>query len=59
MNPGKAPPCIFHQNGIDGTILVHGDDIVVVTSRRHSKEAEDHLHSKCEVEVQTLGLGRR
>ena len=43
MNPGRASPCIFHPNEVDGTGHVHGDDYVIVTSRRRSKEGEDHL----------------
>ena len=45
--PGQAPPCIFHQSAISGTGLVHGDDFVVVTTRKHAEEIEDHLRAAC------------
>ena len=38
MNPGRASPCVLHQSEVDGTGLVLGDDLVIVTSRRHSKQ---------------------
>ena len=57
MNPGQASPCIFHQSELDATGFVHGDDFVIVTSRKHSKEIEDHLRNQWEVEVQTFGPG--
>ena len=55
MNPGRASPCVLHQSEVDGTGLVHGDDLVIVTTRRHSKGGEHHLRSKWDVGVQTLG----
>ena len=39
----------------DGTGLVRGDDFVIVTSRRHSKDVEDHLRSTWDLAVQTNG----
>ena len=53
MNPGSALPCTFHKSEVDCTCIFHGDDFVIVTSRRrHSEEVEDHLCSKWDVEVQ-------
>ena len=38
MNPGRASTCTLHRHEFDGTGLVHRDDIVIVTRRRHSKK---------------------
>ena len=58
MNTGQTSPGTFHQSEVNGTGLVHGDDFVIATSRKHSKEVEDHLRSTWEVEVQAFGPGR-
>ena len=55
---GASSPCVFHQKKVDGSGLVHGEDIVIATSLWHAKEIEKHLPDKWVVEVQTFGPGR-
>ena len=55
MNPGRTSPCVFHDPCDGGSVLVHGDDFVGVTSRHHAMRIVEHLESKWEVKTTILG----
>ena len=35
MHPEASSLCVFHRDDVDGSGLVHGDDIIIVTRRWH------------------------
>ena len=54
---GQSNACLFHNEKLDVSILVHGDDFVAVGSDQGLEDAKATLQGKYKLKVQTLGNG--
>ena len=52
---GKANPCLFHNEALGVSIMVHGDDFVAVGPQEHLEETRRTLESKYKLKTQVLG----
>ena len=54
---GRSNPCLFRNEDMDVSIMVHGDDFVAVGSEENLKTTRAVLEEKYKIKVEVLGDG--